>query len=167
MKIFVFYYMFVAHRINTINELKKVSPEFGIEVDLRDFGNKIVLSHDPFQYGEDFIGFLGHFKHKFIILNIKSERIEYKVLEILKFYNITNYFFLDSSFPMIIDLIKNKEKKIAVRFSQYETIDTILNLRNLATWVWVDCFTRFPLNKKNYEVFKNNGFKICIVSPEL
>ena len=45
---------FIAHRINTIEELKQVPTEYGVELDLRDFGERLVLQHDPFKDGEDF-----------------------------------------------------------------------------------------------------------------
>jgi hypothetical protein len=35
------------------------------------------------------------------------------------------------------------------------------------TTIWIDCFTKFSLNKENYELIKNENKKICIVSPEL
>jgi hypothetical protein len=104
--------LFCCHRINTSIELQHINPKYGIEIDLRDNSQgQIYLAHDPFTEGELFDNFLKLYTHSFIILNIKSERIEYKVLELLKKYNITNYFFLDSSFPMIYKLSNEGEKK--------------------------------------------------------
>ena len=135
--------LFCCHRINTIKELKEIPKLYGIEVDLRDnLNGEIYISHDPFKSGENFDEFLKHYHHSFIILNIKSERIEYKVLELLKKYNIVNYFFLDSSFPMIYKLSTEGEKNSAIRFSEFESIDTILNMKGKVNWVWVDCFTK-------------------------
>ena len=34
-------------------------------------------------------------------------------------------------------------------------------------WVWIDHFTKFPLEKKFFNFLKKNKVKICIVSPEL
>jgi len=34
---------FIAHQINTIEELKCVPKEYGIEVDLRDYGDRLIL----------------------------------------------------------------------------------------------------------------------------
>ncbi len=158
---------FIAHRINTIEELIKIPTEYGVEIDLRDYQNQLVLQHDPFLSGEKFEDFLTHYKHKTLILNIKSERIESKILELLKKYNIKEYFFLDSSFPMIYQLSKNGERNIALRFSEYEGIDTILSMAGLVHWVWVDCFSKLPITYEIYKVLKNNGFKLCLVSPEL
>lgn len=158
---------YIAHRINTIEELKQLPNEYGVEIDLRDFGDRLILQHDPFQDGEDFEEYLEYYNHGTMVLNIKSERIEFKVLELIKKYNIKNYFFLDSSFPVIYLLSKAGEKNIALRFSEYEGLDTILNMKNKIDWVWVDCFTKLPITKENYEILKENNFKICLASPEL
>ncbi|MBL7196554.1 MAG: hypothetical protein ISS47_00490 [Candidatus Omnitrophica bacterium] len=158
---------FIAHRVNTISELKKIPPECGVEVDIRDFKNRLILQHDPFSEGEDFEGYLKYYKHKLIVLNIKSERAEFKVQELMKKYRIKNFFFLDSSFPMIVQLINGKEKNIALRLSEFESLDSILLLKNKVKWVWIDCFTRLSINKENYKILRNAGFKLCFVSPEL
>jgi len=159
--------LFICHRINTSNELDNVEVNQGIELDLRDKDNNIVLSHDPFSDGELFDDFLKKYDKNLIILNIKSERIEWKVLDLLKKYNISNYFFLDSSFPMIYQLSKNDETNIAIRFSEFESIESIKLVKNMVKWVWIDCFNNFPLNQESYNIIKNLGLKICIVSPEL
>jgi hypothetical protein len=158
---------YIAHRINTIEELKQIPKEYGVELDLRDFAEKLILQHDPFTDGEDFEEYLKHYNHGTMILNIKSERIEHKVLELLKKYNIKKYFFLDSSFPMIYLLSKDGEKNIALRFSEFEGTDTIVNMKNKVKWIWVDCFSKLPITKENYEFLKENGYKFCLVSPEL
>ena len=160
----VFYF---AHRINTTENLKKIPKQYGIELDLRDYGKELMLEHDPFTGGEKFEDFLKSYNKSSIILNIKSERIEYKVLELLKKFNINEYFFLDSSFPMMYTLSKEGEKNIAIRFSEYESIDSVLLMKDKVKWVWVDCFNNFPLNQENYKKIKESGLKICLVSPEL
>ena len=158
---------YIAHRINTIEELKKIPKEYGVELDLRDFGDRLILQHDPFKDGEDFEEYLKNYNHGTMILNIKSERIEHKVLELIQKYNIKKYFFLDSSFPMIYLLSKTGEKNIALRFSEFEGIDTILSMTGKVEWIWVDCFSKLPINYEIYKLLKNNGFKFCLVSPEL
>ena len=147
---------FIAHRINTIEELKKVPNEYGVELDLRDYGDKLILQHDPFTDGEKFEEYLKHYHHGTMILNIKSERIEYRVLELLSKYKIENYFFLDSSFPMIYLLSKSFEKNIALRFSEIEGLDTIIAMSEKVKWIWVDCFTKLPINKEIYSKLLDN-----------
>jgi len=158
---------YISHRVNTVNELINTPREFGIEVDLRDYKDRLILQHDPFCDGENFEEYLKHYNHGTMILNIKSERIEYRVLELINKYNVEEYFFLDSSFPMIYELSAQKVDKVAIRFSEFELIDTILNLKNKVKWVWVDCFTNLPINSSIYKLLKDSGFKLCLVSPEL
>lgn len=158
---------YIAHRINTLSGLAEIPHEFGVEIDLRDRGERLILQHDPFTDGEDAEPFFAGCKHGTLILNIKSERIEFKILELLQKYKIENYFFLDSSFPMIYQLVQRGETRSAVRFSEYESIDTVMKLEGLVEWVWVDCFSFLPISKELYSHLKNCGFKLCLVSPEL
>jgi len=158
---------YIAHRINTSKELKKIPKEYGVEIDLRDYGDRLILQHEPFQDGEDFEEYLSYYNHDTMILNIKSERIEYKVIELIKKYNVKKYFFLDCSFPMIHLLAEGGERNIALRFSEFEGIDTILSMKDKLDWIWVDCFTKIPITSKNYMLLKDHDFKFCLVSPEL
>lgn len=84
---------FIAHRVNTIEELNKLPVNYGVEIDLRDSGDKLILQHDPFTDGEDFETYLQLYRHGTMIINSKSERIEHKALELLNSYQITDYFF--------------------------------------------------------------------------
>ncbi|ARU49510.1 hypothetical protein Sdiek1_2360 [Sulfurospirillum diekertiae] len=68
----------------------------------------------------------------------------------------------------MIYLLSNRgEKNIALRFSEFEGIDTILCMKNNVKWVWIDCFSKLPITQESYHILKQNGFKICLVSPEL
>lgn len=158
---------YIAHRINTRSALAEIPAEFGVEIDLRDRGERLILQHDPFVDGEDAEPFFSEYRHGTLILNVKSERIEFRLLELMEKYKIENYFFLDSSFPIIHQMIQRGEKRTAVRFSEYESIDTVMKLEGLVEWIWVDCFTHLPLSHHLYESLKNAGFKLCLVSPEL
>ncbi|HEY2883239.1 MAG TPA: hypothetical protein VGJ15_12415, partial [Pirellulales bacterium] len=120
--------LLIAHRINTIAQLAQVPPHYGVELDLRDCGNRLILAHDPFSEGEDFADYLRHWRHRLMILNIKSERIEHRVLELVKQHQVQDYFFLDSSFPMIRQLARLGERRMAVRFSEFEPVEAALAL---------------------------------------
>ncbi|MBA2479671.1 MAG: hypothetical protein H0V44_03335 [Planctomycetes bacterium] len=158
---------YIAHRINTRSQLETLPPGMGVEVDLRDRGDRLILQHDPFTDGEDFSDYLAAYRHGLMILNIKSERIEMRVLEELqRAGTVADYFFLDCSFPMIRWLIGKGESRIAVRFSEHEPIGSALALVGQVQWVWVDCFTRMPLDAASYRALKRH-FKLCAVSPEL
>jgi hypothetical protein len=158
---------FIAHRVNTIKELLNTPTEYGVEIDLRDFGEKLVLQHDPFKDGESFEEYLKNYNHGTMILNIKSEGIETRVLKLIKKYSIENYFFLDCSFPMINLLSSKGEKNIALRFSEFEGLDTIRLMSQKVDWIWIDCFTKLPITSENYKILKNLNYKLCLVSPEL
>ena len=158
--------LYIRHRINTVKDLKTVSNDMGIELDIRYEGDKLILHHDPFVTGELFEDLLKEYNHKMIILNVKTEGIEDEVLRLLKKYNVKDYFFLDVSFPALIKLTRAGEKNIAIRFSEYEPMEQCMSVKSMVNWVWVDCFTKLPLDDKVYKELKSN-FKICLVSPEL
>lgn len=157
--------LYIAHRINTRAQLADVPTQYGVELDLRDHGNELILQHDPFTEGERFEDYLAEYRHGLMILNIKSERIEHRVLEMIQ-GTVKDYFFLDSSYPMIRTLCKQGESKIAVRFSEYEPIESAMALAGDVQWAWIDCFTKMPLTDETYDQLKKH-FKLCIVSPEL
>lgn len=162
---------FIAHRVNTLAELNALPPEYGVELDLRDdLSGRVYIQHNPFEDGEDFIPYAADYGagHRgTMILNVKSERIEHRVLEIVRKYGITRYFFLDSTFPMIKLLSDMGERNIAVRFSEYEGMDTVRAMAGRIDWVWVDSFTRLPLDRSVFGEMKALGYKLCLVSPEL
>ncbi len=159
---------FIAHRINTVAGLEGLPKEYGVEIDLRDaLDGTVYIAHDPFIPGEDFEAYLKQYRHGTMILNIKSERIEFKVLELIKKYGINNYFFLDSSFPMIHTLVKGGERKVALRYSEFEGLDTLKIMQGRVEWVWVDCFTKLPIDRELFLQLKKMDYKLCLVSPEL
>lgn len=161
---------FICHRVNKIDELEKISSQFGVEVDIRDDHktNKLILAHDPFVSGDSFEEYLKKYSNGTLILNIKSERVELLCLDLLKKYKIKKYFFLDSSFPMIYLLnTKYDTNKIASRFSEFEILDLTVSIKDFIEWIWIDCFTKLLLDKNIMEKIRMMRKKICIVSPEL
>lgn len=173
---------YINHRINTLEQLKNVPLENGIELDIRYHENDLVLHHDPLHhhekpFPEKFEDILKMWNHKGpMILNVKTEGVEQLCIDLMNKYKIQNWFFLDLSMPyfaIYAEKAYNNEIKgftpenLAVRFSEREPIEYALAFKNKAKWVWVDCFTHMPLNIEYYNRLKNAGFKICIVSPEL
>ncbi|WP_435086301.1 hypothetical protein ACIJYD_00870 [Candidatus Pelagibacter bacterium nBUS_33] len=84
---------YIAHRINSISKLKKLNPDYGIEIDIRDDKKDLVVVHDPFRKGIKLKHYLKYYNHKLIIANIKSERIEDEVIKMFKKFNVNNFFF--------------------------------------------------------------------------
>ena len=163
----------IAHRINTVEALKKLPKDVGFEVDLRGCStpDKVYCQHEPYSVGESFEKLLNVYANQqrkgTIILDIKDERIEKYCQYLLKLYGVKNYFFLDCSFPMIYSLTSNGEPNVAIRYSQYEGVETAVRMAEKAKWIWVDTFTTNPLDKNTYELLKKLNYKICFVSPEL
>ena len=159
--------IFTAHRINTIKKLKKIPFYCGVEVDVREKNNNLILAHDPFKSGERLDNFLNHYDHKFIILNIKAEGLEKKVFRLLEKKKIDNFFFLDSSFPFIHKLSKTLTKNFAIRSSDYEHPKTLMQFKNHVNWIWLDCFENFTISIYTIKKLVTLNYKICIVSPSL
>lgn len=68
---------------------------------------------------------------------------------------------------MIKLLSDEGEKNIAIRYSEYEGMDTLKLMSGKVDWVWVDTFTKLPIDNKICKEIKSLGYKLCLVSPEL
>jgi len=157
----------IAHRRNTIAELQASPNQHGVEIDLRSQGQRLIVQHDPFADGEDFESWLDHFRHGTLILNVKEEGLEERLIKLMAARGISDYFFLDQSFPYLVKWSKLGETRCAVRVSEFESVETAMSLAGKVEWVWVDCFSRFPLSAADAQRLKGAGFKLCLVSPEL
>ena len=157
----------ISHRRNTIKELLATDSKYGVEVDIRSYGKKLIMHHEPLIQGEDFNEWLTEYNHGTLILNVKEEGLESRLIKLMKEQGIDDYFFLDQSFPFLVKWSNLGEKRCAIRISEYESIETALTLARKVNWVWVDCFTQFSLTQQDAEALIEAGFKICLVSPEL
>lgn len=156
----------INHKVNSVEKLKQLPTNTGVEIDLRPDGNRIILHHDPFVHGEDFEEWITHYRHALLVLNIKSEGIEERVLEIVERHGIKEYFLLDQSQPFLIKYARQGFRKTAVRFSEMEAIEMALNFAGKVDWVFIDNTTHLPTENGAFEQLKKH-FKICIVGPEL
>jgi len=157
----------ISHRRNTMSELLATDAKYGIEVDIRSEGDRLIIHHDPCVSGEFFDEWINAYQHGTLILNIKEEGLESRLIALMRSKGITDYFFLDQSFPFLVKWSKAGEHRCAVRVSEFESIETALTLAGKVDWVWVDCFTHFPLGEQDAKRLKDAGFKLCLVSPEL
>jgi len=154
----------VIHRVNDVSLLKNIPHNYGVEIDLRAEDRKIVLNHDPFKGGTDFLQWLDYYKHALIVANIKESGIENTVIKLLDQRSITNFFLLDCEFPYIYTSIQHGERRIAVRFSEAEPIENAQYFSNKADWLWIDTQTKLPITEENITTLEN--FKTCLVCPE-
>jgi hypothetical protein len=101
-----------------------------------------------------------------LIINVKEDALEQEILKILNKYGITDYFFLDQSYPSIRRLISSGVTKVATRVSDYEDLTTAL--KSGSDWVWLDSFSgSWDYLMKATKAIEENGQKSCLVSPEL
>ena len=157
----------ISHRRNTLAELQATPSKYGVEVDIRSQGKDLVIHHDPFVVGEPFEDWFRAYQHGTLILNVKEEGLEGRLIELMKSRGFEDYFFLDQSFPYLVKWSRAGEHRCAVRVSEFESVETAMTLAGKVDWVWVDCFTRFPLTHEAAQQLQQAGFKLCLVSPEL
>lgn len=162
----------IIHRVNTIESLKNIPHHYGVEIDVRGYGPEMLLTHDPIQDPrtlDSLDTYLSHFRHAYIIFNMKEAGYEQRVISLAHKYNLHNYFLLDVEFPYLYRATRvDQFRKIAARYSEAEPIDGVLAQTNtegpLLDWVWIDTNTELPLNKTIVEKLK--PFKTCLVCPE-
>ena len=155
-----------SHRVNTISALEKVHPSYGVEIDLRTYSGNLILAHDPFIVGELFSEWLKHWRGQSLILNVKEDALENSILEYLLKFGITDFFFLDQSYPSIRRTINMGVTQVATRVSDFEDVET--SLKSGSGWVWLDSFSgNWDFLKEAVPALNQNGQRTCLVSPEL
>jgi len=158
--------LIINHRVNNLKKLEITPKYFGVEVDLRTLNKKIILNHEPFLNGLNFEIFIKKFNHQFLILNIKEEGIEKKVINILNKFKIRNYFLLDSTIPMSLKLTKKINK--CLRISDLEDINIKSKKISHFNWVWIDYInSNYSIDKIKINILKKKKIRNCFVSPEL
>jgi len=164
--------LYIIHRVNKIERLKTIPEKYGVEIDIRGYGDKILLNHDPIdQHGkyDELEEYLKNFHHAFVIFNVKEAGYEQRIIDLAEKYGIENYFLLDVEFSYLYKATRKEGiRKIAVRYSEAEPIEAveaqIVGGKSLLDWVWIDTNTVLPLNKDT--VIRLAPFKTCLVCPE-
>jgi hypothetical protein len=154
----------VIHRINTIKALGMIPTIYGCEIDIRTDGSRLILNHDPFKGGDNFLDYLDKYRHGLLVLNIKEAGIEQFVLDEVRKRNISNHFVLDVEFPYIYRATREGERAIAIRYSEDEPVELVRKYNDKADWVWIDTNTMLPLNK--HVITQFGRMKTCLVCPE-
>lgn len=146
---------------------------WGIETDLHDLDEKLVISHDlPGKGAQEFEDLLGKavrmpkFNDVTFAINIKSDGLEALLLEMLgKFPQLENFFFFDMTGPTLKNFTRKfKAGNIATRISDIETVPI---LYEKSGWVWVDGFENDWNDAGKISQFVRDGKKVALVSPEL
>ncbi len=167
--------LLIDHRRNTVEQIRETDPRYGVEIDLRNHGQELIVTHNPFDTeGARFEDWLEHYRHAFLIANVKEEGLEERLLSLFEKHGIRDYFILDESFPFIRKWALEGVSDFAVRVSEFEDPQTAVNLARYlkqnnrrVDWIWVDSFTGAPLDAAAANTLKAEGFRLCYVSPEL
>jgi hypothetical protein len=155
----------IQHRVNSIEQLKLIPANRGIEVDVHMEGNDLVTGHDPGESLAIFEEWLKSYRHSLLAINIKQEGIESKIIKLLSDRNISDFFLFDLSFPMLYKTQLLGESRLAIRVSDLEPFQSVHHFRGRVEWIWLDGFLDLKFLKQ--AKFSFNGFKVCFVSPEL
>lgn len=135
-----------------------------MEIDIRAFGSKLILNHEPFESGDLLEDYLTDYKNGTIVLNIKEAGIEKEVLRLVRDARIKSYFLLDVEYPYILQKVTGNEPlDVAVRFSEQEKIQNVLCQKGRLNWVWLDCVTKNPVTSEDIPIL--SAFKTCLVCP--
>ncbi len=150
----------IKHRVNSI---KEINPKFGLEIDIHNYNNKLVLAHDhPNEQSIKLEDFITHIpKNSLLAINIKNEEVEVELKIILSRSKTTNYFTFDWPVTSLRNAI-NHDLNCAFRLSEYEK-DIVPN----CPWVWLDSFNGIWYDADFLISLKKSGIKLAIVSPEL
>ena len=157
--------LIIEHRKNNLEQLIKVPPSNGVEIDIRSNQDGLYLQHDPFAVGESFSEWLREYRHSLLVLNLKEEGLEEACLQELNAVGVSNFFFLDQSLPFLVKRGLAGARNGACRASDYELLDQ--KTAALCDWVWVDSFLPRPARDLRIAELQNQGLKVCLVSPEL
>ena len=147
---------------------RSFSLDFGTETDIRDYNGELVISHniadEHCMSVEKFLKIYKKFnKNLPLALNIKADGLQIKLKELIKKFDINNYFVFDMSIPDGLQYLKQDIKSFT-RESEYETIPAFYND---AKGIWLDEFKSHWIDKEIIQKHIKNGKQLCIVSPDL
>lgn len=159
--------LLVAHRRNAPAELAATPAHLGIEMDIRSHGDRLVVTHEPFDPGVDLEEWLDGYAHAYLVANVKEEGLEERVEAALAARGIGEWAYLDQSFPFLVRTVRRGETRCMVRVSEYESVATALALQPRAQWVWLDSFTGALPPRADLAALAGTGYRVMVVSPEL
>ena len=162
--------MFIyQHRRNQRDELDATPREFGVEIDVRSWGSELILQHDPLVQGQRLSEWIETYHHSGLILNLKEEGLEEPLLDLMRNREISNFFFLDQSYPFMVKWLRaGLRTHVAARVSEFESLTSLRSLPHVPAFIWCDSFTgdwAHLVEAAKYAI--ENDAQLVIVSPEL
>ena len=158
-----------ADQGNTLAALTRALEKgYGVETDVRDYGGRLVISHDPADSAAvDFSEFCRCYVEagacSTLALNIKSDGLADQLQQVLAEYGVTNYFVFDMSVP---DAMRYAQRSLPL-FSRHSEVEPHVSLYEQCAGVWLDAFWSDWFEESNVVTHLNSGKDVCVVSPEL
>ncbi|EMI7259002.1 hypothetical protein V6932_002705 [Vibrio alginolyticus] len=159
------YWLEQAEQNTAVAFERALSGGYGIETDLRDHNEVIVISHDMPNSAsmkfDDFLKICSQYDDKLTLaLNVKADGLQL----LLKDSAIVNsHFYFDMSVPDMLGYL-NKEMMLYSRYSEIETTPSLYEHTN---GIWLDNFTDAQLDVAALTRFLQDGKRVILVSPEL
>jgi hypothetical protein len=141
---------------------------FGVELDVRDLGGELVISHDPPLAGSltfaDVLSLHADYPSRPVIaINIKADGLTQPLAERLAAYPGASYFCFDMSVPDALHYLRAGLTAFT-RHSEYEAEPSFLHE---AAGVWLDRFVDPWVNPSDIIGQLSAGKRVAVVSPEL
>lgn len=168
----------LAHRGYWNERIKRNSPEairtalekgYGIESDVRDYLQKLVISHNiavpDSQDAEEVFQWLHKFGDRYVFaINIKADGLKELLQSLINTYHISNYFLFDMSVPQMVEY-----EEMGLRyFTRQSELEPEPCMYKDAAGVWMDGFWSIDwITEKLLKKHIENGKDICLVSPDL
>jgi hypothetical protein len=148
---------------------KAIVAGFGVELDVRDYCGRLVLSHDiADDQSPSFVEFLNLYSrygaNSTLAINIKSDGLATMVSDALGYFGITaNYFCFDMSVPEQFPYLR-RGLLVAQRVSPFDFVPTVFDREKPA---WVDSFGDSNLPVATLDTLAMRSIPIACVSTEL
>lgn len=153
---------------NTIPAFRRaLCAGFGIETDIRDYDQNLVISHDiPSSKSvtlEEFLSLVFEINPSITLaLNVKADGLNKHLLELDRLETIPHFYF-DMSVPDMLGYVKNKQ----TLYSRYSDIEEYPALYSESNGIWLDNFTSSELRTDKLVQFIKDDKSVALVSPEL
>lgn len=140
---------------------------FGIETDIRDLNENLVISHDMPNSNsikaKTLFKLYQNFKNPTLALNIKADGLQKPLKELLEQYQISNYFVFDMSVPDALLYLKEN----FIVFTRQSEFEKIPSFYGESKGLWLDEFRTHWINEEVILRHLDNNKQIAIVSPDL
>ncbi len=141
---------------------------YGIETDVRDLDNQLVISHTP--PGSDALKLdilLTQIRRSITLrsplaINIKSSGLAVSLKKLLNQHKINDYFVFDMAIPDTIEYLQ-LGLNVFLRLSEYEPLPDLDGYQG----IWIDQFHSQWFDQVLVNTLLEAGKSICFVSPEL